>query len=123
VVIPDQLLVEWFTKSLLPQIACDVSMGGVVTDEEAIAQAQCLDLVYSQSGTLYELIPNATRATIDPSKPSSTSHADGVIGSVKTQYTSQSTGTTQRSTSTSAPSLTTPSSTSPQTEVFEVNTV
>ena len=37
VVIPDQLLAEWFTKSLLPQIACDVSMGGVVTEEEAIA--------------------------------------------------------------------------------------
>jgi hypothetical protein len=46
-------------------------MGGVVTEEEAIARAQYLDLVYSQSGTLYELIPNATRATNDPSKPSS----------------------------------------------------
>jgi hypothetical protein len=55
-VIPDQLLVEWFTKSLLPQIARDVAMGGVVTEEEAIARAQYLDLVYSQSGTLYELI-------------------------------------------------------------------
>jgi hypothetical protein len=36
-VIPDQLLAEWFTKSLLPQIARDVAMGGVVTEEEAIA--------------------------------------------------------------------------------------
>jgi hypothetical protein len=123
VVIPDQLLAEWFTKSLLPQIARDVAMGGVVTEEEAIARAQYLDLVYSQSGTLYELIPNATHATNDPSKPSSTSHANGVIGSVKTQSTSQSTGTTQRSASTSAPSLTAPSSTSPQTQVSEVNTV
>jgi hypothetical protein len=122
-IIPDQLLAEWFTKSLLPPIARDVAMGGVVTEEEAIARAQYLDLVYSQSGTLYELIPNATHATTDPSKPSSTSHADGVIGSVKTQSTSQSTGTTQRSTSTSAPSSTTPSSTSPQTQVSEVNTV
>ena len=106
---------EWFTKSLLPQIARDVAMGGVVTEEEDIARAQYLDLVYSQFGTLYELIPNATRATNDPSKPSSTSHADGVIGSVKAQSTSQSIGTTQRSASTSAPSSTTPSSTSPQT--------
>jgi hypothetical protein len=94
VVIPDQLLAEWFTKSLLPQITHDVAMGGVVTEEEAIARAQYLDLIYSQSGTLYELIPNATRATTDPSKQLSTSHADGVIGSVKTQATSQSTGTT-----------------------------
>jgi hypothetical protein len=87
-VIPDQLLAEWFTKSLLPQIARDVAMGGVVTEEEDIARAQYLDLVYSQSSTLYELIPNATRVTIDPSKPSSTSHTDGIISSVKTQSTS-----------------------------------
>jgi hypothetical protein len=98
-------------------------MGGVVTEEEAIARAQYLDLVYSQSSTLYELIPNATHATNDPSKPSSTSHVDGFIGSVKTQSTSQSTGTTQQSASTSAPSSTAPSSTSPQTHVSEVNTV
>ena len=93
-IIPDQLLVEWFNKSLLPQISLDVSMGGVVTEEEAIARAQYLDLVYSQSGTLYELIPNATRATTDPYKLSSTSHVDGVIGFVKAQSTSQLTGTT-----------------------------
>jgi hypothetical protein len=92
-VIPDQLLAEWFTKSLLPQIARDVAMGGVVTEEEAITRAQYLDLVYSQSGTLYELIPNATCATNDPSKPSTASHADGVIGFVKTQSTTQSTRT------------------------------
>jgi hypothetical protein len=122
-VIPDQLLAEWFTKSLLPHIARDVAMGGVVTEEEAIARAQYLDLVYSQSGTLYELIPNATRATNDPSKPSSTSHTDGVIGSVKTQSTSQSTGTIQQPASTSSPSSTTPSSTPPQTQVSEVNVV
>jgi hypothetical protein len=87
------LLAEWFTKSLLPQIARDVAMGGVVTKEEAITQSQYLDLVYSQSSTLYELIPNATRPTNDPSKPSFSSHMDGVIGSVETQSTTQSTGT------------------------------
>jgi hypothetical protein len=122
-VIPDQLLVEWFTKSLLPQIARDAAMGGVVIEEEAIARAQYLDLVYSQSGNLYELIPNATHATNDPSKPSSASHADGVISSVKTQSTSQSIGTTQRPTSMAAPSPTAPSPTPPQTQVSEVNAV
>ena len=45
--IPDQLLVDWFTKSLLPQITRDVAMGGVVTEEQAIARAQYMDLVYS----------------------------------------------------------------------------
>jgi hypothetical protein len=90
-------------------------MGGVVTEEEAITWAQYLDLVYSQSGTLYELIPNATHATNDPSKPSPSLHADGVIGSVKTQSTSQSTGTTQRPTSMAAPNPNAPSSIPPQT--------
>jgi hypothetical protein len=50
--------VEWFTKSLIGPIAHDVSMGGVITEEQAISHAQYLDLVYSQMGTLYELIPN-----------------------------------------------------------------
>jgi hypothetical protein len=122
-VILDQLLVEWFTKSLLPQIARDVAMGSVVTEEEAITRAQYLDLVYSQSSTLYELIPNATRATNDPSKPSNASHADGVIGSVKTQSTTQSIGTTQRPASTVSPSSTAPSSTPTQTQVSDVNVV
>ena len=45
--IPNQLLAEWFTKSLLPPISRDVTMGGVVTKEKAIGRAQYLDLVYS----------------------------------------------------------------------------
>ena len=107
-VILDIILVEWFTKSLLPSIARDVTMGGAVTKEQAIAQAQYLDLVYSQSGTLYDFLPNVARANTDPSKPSSSSHADGVISSVKTQSTSQSL---------------TLSSTSPQTQISEVNAI
>ena len=43
----DALLAYWLTKSLLPPIAWDVAMGGVVTEEQAISQAHYLDLVYS----------------------------------------------------------------------------
>jgi hypothetical protein len=60
-------------------------MGGVVTEEQAISRAQYLDLVYSQSGTLYNLIPNAPHPSNDPSKPPSDAHSDGVIGSLRTQ--------------------------------------
>jgi hypothetical protein len=108
VIIPDILLAQWFTKSLLPPIACDVTMGGTITEEETISCAQYLDLVYSQSGTLYGFLPNVARANTDPSKPSSSSHVDGVIDSVKTQSTSQST---------------TLSSTYPQTQISEVNAI
>jgi hypothetical protein len=37
VIIPNILLAKWFTKSLLPPIARIVAMGGMVTEEEAIA--------------------------------------------------------------------------------------
>ena len=33
----DQILADWFTKSLLPTIATDVAMGGAVTEEQAIS--------------------------------------------------------------------------------------
>jgi hypothetical protein len=45
--IPDQFLVDWFVKFLLPYIAKDVALSGVTTEEEAILRAQQLDLVYS----------------------------------------------------------------------------
>jgi hypothetical protein len=121
--IPDQLLAEWFTKSLLPPISRDVAMGGVVTEEEAIARAQYLDLVYSQSGTLYELIPNAPCTSTDPSKPSSMAHADGIIGVVKTQSSSQSVGSANHSVSAPVTGSTSLSSTSPPTQISEVNAV
>jgi hypothetical protein len=44
-------------------------MGGVVTEEVAIAHTQYLNLVYYQSCTLYELIPIVPRTSTDPSKP------------------------------------------------------
>jgi hypothetical protein len=55
---------------------------------------------------LYDLLPNASRDNTNPSKTSSSSHADGVISSINTQSTSQST---------------TLSSTSPKTHISEVN--
>ena len=36
----DQLLVEWFIKSLFPSITKDVAKGGVVTKEKVISHAQ-----------------------------------------------------------------------------------
>ena len=57
--VPDQLLVEWFIKSLLPSITEDVAKGGVITEDQVITRAQYLDLIYTQSGMLYEKIPNA----------------------------------------------------------------
>jgi hypothetical protein len=68
-------------------IARDIAMGGVVTQEHAISHAQYLDLVYSQTGTLYDLLPDAPRpSTFATSTTPATSHvADGVIGTFHAQ--------------------------------------
>jgi hypothetical protein len=78
--LPNQLLAEWFTKSFIGPIARDVSMGGVVTEEQAISHAQYLDLIYSKMGTLYDLIPDAPCPSTNPTPtPPVASHAaDGM---------------------------------------------
>ena len=65
-------------------------MGGTVTEEQAISHAQYLDLVYSQSGTLYDIIPHAPQPTIDPSRPTIEPPVDGILALVQTQTTEKS---------------------------------
>ena len=87
--VPDQLLAEWFIKSLLPSITEDVAKGGVVTEEKVIACAQYLDFIYTQSGTLYDKIPDAPRPEFfvpPPPKSNKDFHAgDGVIRTTSTK--------------------------------------
>jgi hypothetical protein len=56
-------------------------MGSVITEEQAISHAQYLDLIYSQTGTLYDLIPDAPHPSTNPtpSPPVASHAADGVI--------------------------------------------
>jgi hypothetical protein len=85
--IPDQLLEEWFTKSFVNKISRDIAMGGVFTEEQGISHAQYLDLVYSQTSTLYDFLLDAPRpSTTTTSTTPATSHvADGVIGTFHAQ--------------------------------------
>ena len=87
--IPDALLVDWFTKSLFPKISCDVAMSRAVTEEDIIKRAQHLDLIYSQSGSLYDIIPQAPRPSNEKPQTTPRPHADSVIGSVCTTSISQ----------------------------------
>ena len=52
--------------------------------EEAILRDQKLDLIYEQSGILYEIIHEEPRYNTYFSKPNPGSHASGVVGSVDT---------------------------------------
>jgi hypothetical protein len=76
------LLAEWFTKSFVNDIGHDIAMGGVVTEEQAISHAQYLDLVYSQIGTLHNLLPNLPRPSTSTTSttPVALHAANGVIG-------------------------------------------
>ena len=53
-----------------------------MNEEEAILRAQQLDLIYSQSSILYEIILEAPGPTQDVEKPKPRPHANGVVGSV-----------------------------------------
>ena len=85
--LPDQLLAKWFTKSFMNDIGCDITMGGVFTKEQAIIRAQYLDLVYSQMGTLYDLLPDVPRPSTSATSttPVASHAANGVIGTFHAQ--------------------------------------
>ena len=61
-------------------------MSGVQNEEQAIFRVQELDLIYAQSGLLYEIIPNAPRSSFDPKiKPGP--HANGIVGCTSAKST------------------------------------
>ena len=88
-------------KYLFPPISQDVAMGGAITKEQEISHAQYLDLVYSQSGTLYDLISQVPHPNTDPINPPVETLVDGVVGSI--QSLSAAKPTKQQIPSTTAP--------------------
>ena len=89
--VPDQLLAEWFIKSLLPSITEDVAKGGVITEDQVITRAQYLDLIYTHSGLLYEKILNAQWSNFNVPPQIKDSHdGDGLIGTANTHHTNAS---------------------------------
>jgi hypothetical protein len=81
------LLAELFTKSFVNNISHDIAMGGVVIEEQAISIAQYLDLVYSQMGSLYDLLPDLPRPSTSTTSttPVASHTVDGVIGTFQAQ--------------------------------------
>ena len=74
-------------KSLLLSITEDVAKGFIITEEKFISRAQYLDLIYTQSGMLYEEFPNASRSNFIVPPPSNKSHVgDGMIGTASRNH-------------------------------------
>jgi len=83
VLVPPTFLLEWFLKSLVPQLSKDVAMSGVFLEEEAIMRAQQLELIYSQYSFIYEVLLDAPRPTLDKTRHKSGPHADDIVGSTQ----------------------------------------
>jgi hypothetical protein len=81
---------------IVNDIAHDIAMGGVVTEEQVIIRAQYLDLVYSQMGTLYDFsLMHLILLLLTTSTTPTASHAtDGVIGTFHAQPHSTQASTT-----------------------------
>ena len=82
--IPDQLLIDLLTKSLLFPIYRDSSMWGAVTEEDPINHSQYLNFFYSQSGNFYDLVSHGPLPTSHPSRPAMKPPSDGILGAVQT---------------------------------------
>jgi hypothetical protein len=66
--VPPAFLLEWFLKSLVPQLSKDVATSGVFSEEEAIMRAQQFELIYSQSGLLYTILSDAPRSNLNKTR-------------------------------------------------------
>ena len=73
-------------------------MGGATTKEKAISRAQYLALVYSQSMTLYDLIPQSPHLSTDPAKPPAEVPIDGIVGSIQSPFAAKPAKQTQTTT-------------------------
>jgi hypothetical protein len=105
-------------------IAHDISMGGVVIEEQAIYRAQYLDLVYSQMGTLYDLLPAAPHpSTSTTTTTLGSSHvADSVIGTFHAQpHSIQTSSNNPKPISSNVQNA--PSPTPPTSKTYEVNSI
>jgi hypothetical protein len=87
--VPPTFLLEWFLKSLVPQLSKDVATSGVFSEEDTIMRAQQLELIYSQSGLLYETLPDVPHSILDKTRQRVGPHADGIFGSAQAKPTEQ----------------------------------
>jgi hypothetical protein len=80
---------DWFLKSLVPYVSKDVTTSKLFYEEEAIMRARKLELIYSQSSMLYDILPDAPQSTFDLNKLNFGSHVDGIVGSTQSKPTYQ----------------------------------
>lgn len=87
--VPLAFLLEWFLNSLVPQLSKYVTTSRVFSEEDSIMRAQHFELIYSQSGLLYNILPDVPRSILDKTRKRVGPHADGIVGSTQTKADEQ----------------------------------
>jgi hypothetical protein len=121
--VPPTFLLEWFLKSLVPQLSKDVATSGVFFEEEAIMRAQQFELIYSQSGLLYTILPDAPRSILDKTRQRAGPHVDGIVGSAQIKPAEQLTKQLQQLSIQHSAASQTPALAAPPTQTSEVHSV
>jgi hypothetical protein len=71
------------------QLSKDIATSGVFSEEEAIMRAKQFELIYSQFGLLYTILPDAPRLIVDKTRQRSGPHTNGIVGSTQTKPAEQ----------------------------------
>jgi hypothetical protein len=108
---------------LVPQLSKDVATYGVFSEEDAIMRAQQFELIYSQSGLLYNILSDAPRSILDKTRQRVGPHADGIVGSARTKPTEQLTKKLQQLSRQHLASIQTIALAAPPTQMSEVHSV
>jgi hypothetical protein len=87
--VPPALFLEWFLKYLVPQLSKDIATSEVFSKEDAIMKAQQFELIYSQSGLLYNILLDAPHSILDKTRHRVRPHVDGIVGSAQTKPVEQ----------------------------------
>jgi hypothetical protein len=95
----------------------------VFSEEQGIFRAQQLDLIYSQSSILYEIMPNVSRYTLEMENTKSNPHVDGILDSAKSKSIDLTASQMQKLVIQHLVAGPTISSTTPDTESFDVHFV
>jgi hypothetical protein len=68
---------------LVPHLSKDITTSGVFSEEYATMRGQQLEIIYSQSGLLYEILLDAPHSILDKTRQRVGPHANGIVGSAQ----------------------------------------
>jgi hypothetical protein len=121
--VPPAFLLEWFLKSLVPQLSKDAVTSRFFSEKDAIMRSQQFELIYSQSSLLYNIFPDAPCLILDKTRQRVGPHVDGITGSTQTKPAEKLTKQLQQLSIPHTTANQTTSLAAPPTQTSEVHTM